>query len=78
MIHFSCKIMGLSYLENTFTNNKQCFKFLIACFLFSAKPSHQNQTSQSPSKGTVPCQDCGSLKIVAFKGGGYNMTSSPQ
>jgi hypothetical protein len=39
--------------------------------LLPAKPAHQ---PTSPSKGTVPCQNCGSLQIVAFKGGGYNMT----
>lgn len=36
-----------------------------------ASTADQNATK---AKGTVPCDNCGGLQLVTWKGGGYNMT----
>ena len=43
---------------------------------FRTKPNEQQSASAASagSKGTVPCDNCGGLQLVTWKGGGYNMT----
>ena len=48
-------------------------------FSFSAKfrnkpKENEQQSASASSKGTVPCDNCGGLQLVTWKGGGYNMT----
>ena len=39
-----------------------------------ARPTTSSETPQA-SKASAPCDNCGGLQLVTWKGGGYNMTA---
>ena len=47
-------------------------------FTFPAKGRARPTTTSEPpqaSKASAPCDNCGGLQLVTWKGGGYNMTA---
>ena len=60
-------------LQRVFSTSHKCYFSFSAKFRNKPKENEQQSASAS-SKGTVPCDNCGGLQLVTWKGGGYNMT----
>ena len=60
-------------LQGVFSTSHKIYFSISAKFRNKPKENEQQSASAS-SKGTVPCDNCGGLQLVTWKGGGYNMT----
>ena len=58
----------------THMTSKALFALLLLPFFLLTAKGRQRPAESPASKGSVPCQNCGGLQLVTWKGGGYNMT----